>query len=126
MLGRRYLWESVLWITAFLLAFMLSGWLAAWWAEGSPWRLLALAPAVAAMGAGLWVELRLVSRMDELQRLVYLVATLTGAMFTVLFCAVAYMGEALRLWARVAPIYAIAAFGLGFLAGWVVARRRFA
>jgi hypothetical protein len=126
MLGPRYLRESVLWIAAFVLAFELCQWLARLWPEGSPWRLLALAPAVAAIGAGLWVELRQVARMDELQRLMYLVATLTGAMFAVLFCAVAYIGEVLRLWARIAPIYAIAALGLGFLIGWLGARRRYA
>jgi hypothetical protein len=43
-----------------------------------------------------------------------------------LFCAVSYMGEALQMWPRVSPIYAVAALGLGFLAGWIGARRRFA
>lgn len=125
MLARRYVRESVLWIAAFVLAFELSEWLARLWPVGSPWRLLALAPTVAALAAGLWVELRLVARMDELQRLVYLVAALTSAMAVVLFCAVAYIGEVLQLWSRVAPIYAIAALGLGFGLGWFGAKRRF-
>lgn len=126
MFGRKYVWESLLWIVPFLLAVELSQWLAEAWPAGSRWRALALAPAVAALAVGLWVELRQIARMDELQRLIYLAATLTGSMAAVMFCAVAYLGEALHLWARVAPIYAIAALATGFVLGLAVAKRRFA
>lgn len=126
MFSRSYVRESLLWILAFVLTFELSGWLADFWPIGSPWRLLALVPVLLALPVGLWVELRQVARMDELQRLIYLVATLTGSMVVVLFCALAYIGEALQLWPRVAPIYAIAALGVGFVLGWIGARRRFA
>ncbi|MGH2670927.1 MAG: hypothetical protein ACRDH5_17745, partial [bacterium] len=86
MFCRKYLQESALWMLAFVLGFALSARLAELWPAGSAWRLLVLAPAVAAVCAGLWVELRQVARMDELQRHMYLVATLTGSMFAMLFC----------------------------------------
>ena len=126
MINRKYVQESALWMLAFLLTFALSAWLAKRWPDPSPWRLLILVPAIAAICAGLWVELRQVARMDELHRHMYLVATLTGSMFAMLFCAVAYMGEALELWPRISPIWAVAALGAGFVAGWAGARRRFA
>jgi hypothetical protein len=125
MFGRAYVRESLLWIVAFVLTFEGSAWLAGQWPE-SPWRVLALAPTVLVLCAALWVEMRQIARMDELQRLLYLAATLTGSMVAVLFAAVAYMGEALELWARVAPIWVIAALGAGFVLGYVGARRRFA
>ncbi|MGH8442197.1 MAG: hypothetical protein ACRETF_04760 [Nevskiaceae bacterium] len=125
MISRKYLQESVVWMLAFLLTFALAAWLAKAWPGPSPWRLLVLAPAVAAVCAGLWVELRQVARMDELHRYMYLIATLTGSMLAMLFCAVAYMGEALEFWPRISPIYAVAALGLGFAVGWIGARRRF-
>jgi len=126
MINRKYLQESALWMLAYLVTFAAAAWVAKRWPGESPWRLLTLAPAVAAVCAGLWVELRQVARMDELHRHMYLVATLTGSLFAMLFCAVAYMGEALALWARVSPIWAVAALGVGFVAGWIGARRRFA
>lgn len=125
MFNRRYLGESLAWIAAFVLTLEFAVWLAGRFAPGSSLRLLALAPVTVALAAGLWVELRLIARLDELQRLKYLVATLTGSMLAVLFCSVAYIGEALQLWARVAPIYVIAALGVGFVAGWLGARRRY-
>jgi hypothetical protein len=126
MFGRQYARESLVWIVAFVLTIELAQWLTRLWPEGSALRLLALVPVVVAIGAGLWVELRQIARMDELQRLTYLIATVSGAMFVTLFCAVAYVGEALKLWTRVAPIWAIAALGLGFVVGWLAAKRRYA
>lgn len=126
MFGRRYLKESILWMLAFLATFTLSAVLARHWPGPSPWRLVLLAPPVAAVCAGLWVELRMVARMDELHRHMYLIATLTGSMVSMLFCSIAYMGEALQVWERVSPLYAVAALGVGFVAGWIGARRRFA
>lgn len=126
MFGRRYVQESILWMFAFLLTFTLSALAAKHWPGPSPWRFALLVPPVAAVCAGLWVELRMVARMDELHRHMYLIATLTGSMAAVLFCSVAYMGEKMQLWERVSPLYAGAALGLGFLAGWIGARRRFA
>ncbi len=125
MISRKYVQESALWMLAYLVTFAAAAVLAKRWPSESPWRLLTLVPAVAAVCAGLWVELRQVARMDELHRHMYLIATLTGSMFAMLFCAVAYMGEALELWQRVSPIYAVAALGVGFVAGWIGARRRF-
>lgn len=122
---RRYFGESVAWIVAFVLMLELAGWLAGRFEPGSPLRLVALVPVLLALAAGFWVELRLIARMDELQRLKYLIATLAGSMAAVLFCAVAYLGEALQAWARVAPIYAIAAMGVGFGLGWLGARRHY-
>lgn len=125
MLSRQYLRESLLWIGAFVLTLEGAGWIAERFAVSSPLRFLALAPVILAILAGLWVELRQVVRMDELQRLTYLIATMTGSMLAVLFCAVAYVGEALQLWARVAPIYAMAALAAGFVLGWAGAKRRY-
>ncbi|MGH8481294.1 MAG: hypothetical protein ACRES8_02400 [Nevskiaceae bacterium] len=125
MFSRSYVRESLVWIVAFVLAIEAAKWVAGLFAADSPLRLLALAPVLLAMGAGTWVELRQIARMDELQRLKYLIATVVGAMLAMLFCAVAYVGEALELWARVAPIYAIAALGIGFVAGWIGAQRRY-
>jgi hypothetical protein len=126
MFGRRFFWEWLAWVVPFVVTVAVAKDLARLWPEGSPWRVLALAPAVAAMSAGMWVELRQIARMDELHRLMYLIATLTGSMFAILFCAMAYIGEALQFWERVAPIYVIAALGVGFAVGWVAARRRYA
>lgn len=125
MLNRRYVGESLAWIVAFVLTMEFADWLAGRFAPGSPLRLLALVPVVVALGAGFWVELRLIARMDELQRLKYLIATLAGSMLAVAFCAVAYIGEALQLWARIAPIHAIGAIGAGFALGWLGARRHY-
>jgi len=125
MYDRKFLGESLLWVLVFVLAFEAAGWLAGQLEHGSSWRLLALAPAVLGIGGLLWAELRQVTRMDELQRQKYLIATMTGSMAGVLFCAVAYIGEVLALWPRVASIYALAAMGLGFAAGWAGARRRY-
>ena len=88
-------------------------------------RVLALVPVALAICAGLWVELRQVARMDELQRLIYLAATLSGALLAMLFCSLAYLGEALQLWARVAPIWVLLVMAVGFCGGWLVARRRY-
>lgn len=126
MFGRIYVRESLLWIVACIASVQLAKWLAGSWPTDSPLRPLAMAPVVAALGAGLWVELRQVGRMDEMHRLIYLFATLTGSMFVMMFCAVAYLGEALHLWARVAPVYAIGALGIGFALGWLGAKRRYA
>lgn len=126
MFGKRYFWESAVWVVAFVAAMELAQWLARLWPEGSAWRLLGLVPVVAAMGLGTWVELRQIARMDELHRLMYLVATMTGAMLGILFCAVATVGEILKLWPRVMPIWAVAALGLGFAIGWFAAKRRYA
>jgi fucose permease len=125
MFDRKYLYESALWIAAFALSLFAAKWLARQFAPDSGLRLLALVPVVLAIGGGLWVELRQVGRMDELQRLTYQVATLCGAMLGILFCAIAFTGEALQLWARVAPIWVIASMGAGFLAGWIGARRHY-
>jgi hypothetical protein len=126
MFGRTYVRESLLWIVACILAMEVAKWLAGALPAESSWRPLAIAPVVLALCAGLWVELRQVVRMDEMQRFIYLVATLTGAMFVMMFSAVAYTGEALKLWPRVAPVYAIGALGLGFWLGWLGAKRRYA
>ena len=125
MFDRKYLFESLLWIAAFALSMFAAKWLARGFGPDSALRLLALAPVTLAICAGLWVELRQVARMDELQRLTYLVATLSGTMLGMLFCALAYAGEALQLWARVAPIYVLVAMAVGFIAGWIGARRRY-
>lgn len=123
---KRYFWESVAWVIAFVGAIELAQWLARLWPDDSPQRGVALVPVVVAMCVGMWVELRQISRMDELHRLMYLIATLVGTMATILFCAVASVGEALQLWVRISPIYAIFALGSGFAVGWLVARRRYA
>lgn len=125
MYDKKFLREMLLWVLVFVLAFEAAGWLASHLERGSSWRLLALAPAVLGIAGMLWSELRQIARMDELQRQKYLVATMSGSMAGVLFCALAYIGEVLALWPRVAPIYAIAAMGLGFVAGWTGARRRY-
>jgi hypothetical protein len=126
MFGRKYFMESLAWIVAFVISIELAQWLAESWPAGSPLRLVALAPVVVALCAGLWVELRQVARMDELHRLMYLVATLTGSILVILFCALAHLGEALQIWGRVSPIYAIAVLGAGFVVGWFGAKRRYA
>ena len=126
MFGRKYFLESLVWIAAFVVSIKLAQWLAQVLPAGSALRLAAIVPVVVALCAGLWVELRQVARMDELHRLMYLVATLTGSMLVILFCAVAHLGEALQLWARVSPIFAIAVLGLGFCVGWFGAKRRYA
>ncbi|MGQ0585957.1 MAG: hypothetical protein ACT4PK_01985 [Gammaproteobacteria bacterium] len=125
MFSRAYVFESLGWVALFVVAIEASKWVAASVAGESPLRLAALLPVLLVIGLGMWVELRQIARMDELQRLKYLVATLAGAMLAMLFCAVAYVGEALKLWARVAPIYAILALGVGFAIGWYGARRRY-
>jgi hypothetical protein len=125
MFDRKYLYESLIWIAAFVLSLYAAKAFARQLEPDSALRLLALVPVVCAIGGGLWVELRQVGRMDELQRLTYLVATLCGAMFGILFCSVAYAGEALKLWTRIAPIYVMAAMAAGFFVGWIVARRRY-
>jgi hypothetical protein len=43
-----------------------------------------------------------------------------------LFVTVAYLGEILHLWPRVSPIFVVAVIGLGFAAGLLVAKRRYA
>jgi hypothetical protein len=123
--SKAYLRESVLWIGAFVLTVEGAGWIAGRFDDGSPWRFLALVPVTIAIGAGFWVELRQIARMDELQRLTYLIAVVAGSMLAVMFCGVAYLGEALKLWTRVAPIYVIAVMAVGFACGWAGARRRY-
>jgi len=125
MFDRKYLFESLVWIAAFVLSLYAAKWLARQLAPDSVLRLLALAPVACAIGGGMWVELRQIVRMDELQRLTYLIATLSGTMLGMLFCALAYAGEALELWTRVAPIYLLLAIAIGFMGGWIAARRRY-
>jgi hypothetical protein len=79
MFGRKYVIESAIWIVAFVAAIKFAQWLAELWPADSPLRPLAIVPAVLALCAGMWVELRQVVRMDELQRHIYLVATMTGS-----------------------------------------------
>ena len=123
--SKSYLRESLIWILAFVLALEAAKWGAARIDAGAPLRVFVMLPVLLAMCAGLWVELRQVARMDELQRMKYLVATLAGSMLAVLFCAVATLGEALHLWARVAPIYAIVALAAGFVVGLIAAQRHY-
>lgn len=126
MFDRQYVRESVIWI-----AICIAGVEGVKFFEGlfppdSAYRFLAILPVVIGLGIGLWVELRQVARMDELQKQIYLAATLTGSMTMMMVCSVAYIGEALKLWARMAPIYAVLALGAGFALGLIVAKRRYA
>lgn len=125
MFDRKYLRESALWIAAFIFTLEGASWVAARFEPGSPLRFVALTPFVPVLGAGLWVELRQVARMDEFQRLIYLTATLTGSMCAVLFCSVATLGEVLQLWPRVSPVYGLSALFVGFALGWIGAKRRY-
>jgi len=125
MYDRKYLIESALWIAVFAASVVAVKWAARTLEPDSALRLLVLVPVTLAICAGLWVELRQVARMDELQRLIYLVATLSGALLVLLFCSLAYLGEALKLWPRVAPIWTLLVMVIGFGGGWLVARRRY-
>jgi hypothetical protein len=123
MISKRYLSESLLWIAAFVIVLQGVLWGAERLGPGTGVRSLLLIPVAVVLGIGLWVELRQIRRMDELHRLMYLIATLTGSMLAVTFCAIAYLGEVLVGWPRVAPIFVIAVLGGGFVIGSLGAYR---
>lgn len=120
---RTYVRETILWMALMMLGFIATFWMIKHFEVGSPWRYVGLAPYVFTMAGMYWTELRQIRRMDELQRQIYLVGTLSGSIFFMTFCATAWVGEVMQLWPRVAPIWGMAAMGAGFGLGLGIARR---
>lgn len=124
-IDKRYVRDTVLWILAFIITLQAAGQLADMLKRASLWPELALLPIMLALAGGMWIELRQIRRLDELQRSIYLVATLSGSMSVLALVSIAYVGEVLVGWSRLSPVFYLGAMGAGFLIGWVVASRRY-
>lgn len=93
--------------------------------EGSPWRFPAMLPLGAAAFTAFWIELRQLRRFDEMQRAIYLEASL-GALWAVTAVVIgAWFMERLGDMPRLSPLWYLVALGVGFVLGYWKASRRF-
>jgi hypothetical protein len=122
----RYWLEASAWAVAWILVLVVILRLELLLAEGSPWRWVLLCAIAPPVMAGLWVELRQIRRMDELQRQIYLEAQLCAVFALVLTFVFAYMAEVLVHTPRWNPVLFLLVYLGAFLVGWWRASRRYA
>jgi uncharacterized protein YneF (UPF0154 family) len=125
MYDARYWREFSVWSVAYLIMVSAAVIITKSLPEGSAWRLVVMVPVVAAMLGGAWIELRLLRRVDEMQRSIYLEGTLVSMWLTMLVTGTGWLFEALAGMPRLSPAWTMAALGVGFFLGYFNARRRY-
>jgi hypothetical protein len=121
---RRYWKEYGLWFVLFLLVMEVVVRAVQGLPQADPRRWAAVLPVLAAIGAGFWIELRNLRRLDELQRLIYLEAMFASCVLAIGWCALQLVLEHVLGHARLSPAWTLLVLGLGFGLGWIIARRR--
>jgi hypothetical protein len=121
---RRYWKEYGLWFLLFILVMELVVRAVQDLPPQDPRRWAAVGPVLAAIGAGFWVELRNLRRLDELQRLIYLEAMFASCVLAIGWCALQLVLEFVLGYARLSPAWTMLVLGGGFGLGWIIARRR--
>jgi hypothetical protein len=121
---RRYWKEYGLWFLLFILVMELVVRAVQDLPPQDPRRWAAVGPVLAAIGAGFWIELRNLRRLDELQRLIYLEAMYASCVLAIGWCALQLVLEFVLGYARLSPAWTMLVLGGGFGLGWIIARRR--
>jgi hypothetical protein len=124
MYGRQFWKDYALWFALFFGALQLAYWLAHDLPEAHPLRWIALLPLGVATVGGLWIELRNLRRLDELQRLIYLEATTISVGFVASWSVAAMLMEIFLKLPRPAPHWTLLVLGIGFLVGLLISRRQ--
>jgi hypothetical protein len=125
MYDRRYWRESGIWFVIYLGLVLLTASAIRQLPEDSVWRYPAMLPLVAAALALFWIELRQLRRFDELQRAIYLEASLAALWLTMAIAIGAFLLEELGGLPRISPVYLLLSLLVGFLVGYFNARRRY-
>jgi len=125
MYDARYWREFSVWLVAYLVLVSAAVGLMKVLPEGSAWRLVVLSPVVAVLLGGSWIELRLLRRVDEMQRSIYLEGALVSMWLTMLVTGTGWLFEALAGTPRLSPAWTMGALAAGFFLGYFNARRRY-
>jgi hypothetical protein len=125
MYDRRYWREWAIWMLAYLALIVLTSALVRRLPDDSPWRIAAALPVCAVALAAFWSELRQVRRLDEMQRAIYLEASLAGSWSGIAIVATAALLEVFGGLPRLSPLWILLGMGLGFGAGYLNAVRRY-
>lgn len=122
--GRRYWKEYALWFVVFVGALQAAYLWAADLPQGHLLRWAALLPVAVATAGGIWVELRNLARLDELERLIYLEAMTVAGFFIMSWNAALLLMESLVGLPRPSAAWNLGVMGLGFCVGFLIAKRR--
>jgi hypothetical protein len=125
MYDRRYWREWMIWMLAYTILIVLTSVLIQRLPDGSNWRIAAAIPVCAVALSAFWAELRQVRRFDEMQRAIYLEASLAGSWCGIAVIATAALLEAFGGVPRLQPLWILLSMGLGFGAGYLNAVRRY-
>lgn len=125
MYDRRYWRESGLWTLLYVGVVLLTAAVLRQLPDDSVWRYPLLLPLFCAAFAGFWVELRQLRRFDELQRAIYLEASLAALWLTMAVAISAFLLEELGGLPRLSPVWLLASLLAGFVIGYVKAQRRY-
>lgn len=125
MYDRRYWRDSGIWMAGCLALAAATVAIAQQLPEGSVWRYVAAVPLCLFGLTAFWIERRQLQRFDEMQRAIYLEASLTAMWMTMAAIIVASFLEKIAGAPRIAPIWLLLVLGAGFAAGMLSAMRRF-
>lgn len=125
MYDRRYWREYAIWIVAYMLLMVLTSALVKRLPEDSVWRIAAVVPVCAVALSAFWTELRQVRRFDEMQRSIYLEASLAGSWCGIAIVATAALLEVFGGLPRLSPLWVLLGMGMGFGGGYLNAVRRY-
>ena len=121
----KFVKESFIWTAVFLVLFTFGY----HYIQQNPEQMsarIAMAAGLSALGFfGSWVELRQIRRLDELHRKIYFEACFVGLTFMLNGLIVSIFLSDLLVEIHRMALVVIAMFGVGFLAGYVRARRRY-
>jgi len=124
-LCRRYLLNSLLWSLAFIALLVVAKRGLQVLPAESGWRLpLALLPLLPAL-AGIAIEARWLSRLDELQQRIALIALVCGGYAVLSVCIGAWILERLAGVPRISPLIVLLNFSAFSALGWWLAARRY-
>ncbi|MGB1560834.1 MAG: hypothetical protein ACPHN2_04975 [Sinimarinibacterium flocculans] len=125
MYDRRYWRESGIWLLIYLGVVLLTAAVMRRLPDDSLWRLPAMLPFFAAAAAAFWIELRQLRRFDELQRAIYLEASLAALWLTGAAIISVWLLEEVGGLGRISPLWLLGVLGAGFGLGYFKARRRY-
>ena len=125
MYDRRYWREWGIWFLAYFVLILLTSAVVTRLPEDGAWRLVATLPVCAVALSGLWAELRQVRRFDEMQRAVYLEASLAGFWTAMAILATTALLEVFAGTPPLAPLWVLLGTGIGFGGGYLNAIRRY-
>ncbi len=126
MYDRRYWREFAVWFVAYVALMLGAARILKGLPDDSPWRVALVLPVLLVLLAAIWIELRMVRRFDEMQRMIYLEATFASSLLAMLVTASGWLFEEMAGAPRISPLWVMAALGGGFLLGYLNARRRYA